>query len=201
MSGFESSGFSVVDDLLSPEDAGAVSDAFVGADWDMRYDQVRESHYSHVFAWNQDDFPVTENFPTAKEPYLAQFSRSQSLEGTSLIKRVVENNIGPVLNRHFDKNVTKFDVRCYGMFEGDFMRAHVDDYAGDIGFIYYATRNWVWDWGGLLCIAQGDGVQTLLPKHNRLAIINHGTFRNPHFVSAISSYAQDARFTIVGFCS
>lgn len=191
---FTERGYLVVEDCLPIAVAAEISDAFSEATWDQVYFQERKDHFKHVFSTD------SEYLPGADEVYLAKFSRSSGLEKGEIVNNAFQRYIKPILDGLYGEEITSSDLRCIGMFRGDYMRVHIDDYAGDVGFILYLNKRWIWDWGGLLAVARENDIEVFLPKFNRMVVVNHGRFRHPHFVTPISEYSLEARFTIVGFC-
>ena len=81
------------------------------------------------------------------------------------------------------------------------LRSHIDQYAGKLDLFSTSILSG-WDWGGLLNIIidkSGDNVVTIFPKFNRIIILDHEKFKYPHFVTPISSYSKDSRFTLLTF--
>ena len=134
---------------------------------------------------------------------MARFGRSRQLEKNETVNRIYQDFFVPELNKYSQSQLKNFDVRCYNLNQGDFYRAHIDDYAGSIGCVYYLNKKWIWDWGGLLHVTSFDGdaneIQTIFPKFNRAVLLDHKKFKFPHFVSAVSHFAKEPRFSIVSF--
>jgi Rps23 Pro-64 3,4-dihydroxylase Tpa1-like proline 4-hydroxylase len=104
------------------------------------------------------------------------------------------------MNEISNNNLSDFDVRCYKLDSGDFYRTHIDSYAGIVGCVYYLQKDWCWDWGGILNIATEDeSLIPIFPKFNRLVIHDMKQFRFPHFISPVTHYAKNSRYTIVSF--
>ena len=189
-------GYTVVDNFLPIEAAMAINTLYASqANWEQ-INQVRDEHYKHVFLTQSSALP---KFP---EKYIARFGRSSEIEKspdfTDLYNKYITKAIGKIV----DVNITHFDVRCYRLLPGDLYRTHIDDYAADVGLVYYINKDWRWDWGGILHIAQDQdkaSLASVLPKFNRAVILNHGIFRFPHFVSQVSDFALEPRYTIVSF--
>jgi Rps23 Pro-64 3,4-dihydroxylase Tpa1-like proline 4-hydroxylase len=154
--------------------------------------QVRETHYQHVFKSTSDYFPMEDEF------YMAKFHRSQKLE--SQISNIFDKYFKPKLIEFSGKKLLEFDTRCYKLSCEDFYRTHVDDYAGTVGCVYYLNKRWCWDWGGILHIGERDDELTsIFPKFNRLVIHDMKKFRFNHFVSPVTNYAKQSRYSIVSF--
>lgn len=189
-------GYCVIDNFLPEEKSSQLFDVFENnISWE-KIDQIREKHYEHVFKTESESLPKTGEF------YSARFSRSKELEQNSIIDEVFNSYFVPFLkdNSPFPLNI--FDKRCYKLDSGDHYRTHIDDYAGEINLIYYVNRDWRWDWGGLLNIysdKDSDYIRSILPKFNRVVLLNNQVFRFPHSVSSVESYAKNARYTIVSF--
>jgi Rps23 Pro-64 3,4-dihydroxylase Tpa1-like proline 4-hydroxylase len=187
-------GMAIIEDALPLQVAEAARAQFLSADYE-RIDQVRERHYEHVF---KTDSPY---FPKAGEPYLARFWRSRAMESGSFLAPFYAAHIKPVLEHLADTKLQKVDLRAYRMTEGDHQRIHIDEYAGAVGFIYYMSKDWKWDWGGLLMTAKGDDMVASLPKFNQLIVLNHGKARPPHMVTPVTPFAREPRYMLVGFAA
>lgn len=188
---YATKGFADVEDIANPARAEALLALLRAADYD-RIEQTRRSHYAHVFANGGRQHPA------AGEVYLSRFSRAASVERNPLLTGLIDDWIRPALTQISGVVCDgAFELRAYRMDAGDLIRAHSDDYAARIGFVYYLCRNWKLDWGGLLHVVGADEIRTSVPGFNRLVAINHG-MRLVHFVSAIADYAKSPRYTIVG---
>ena len=190
---YKENGFIVIDDFLPLDIANKLEQLYsVEEDWEFM-NQVRENHYRHVFKTDSD------LFPTEDESYLAKFSRSKSLE-ESYVKGVFDEFFQSKLRELSGRDLLEFDTRCYKLDTGDFYRTHMDDYAGTIGCVYYLNKRWCWDWGGILHIGKSDdSLKSIFPKFNRIVIHDMKKFRFPHFISPVTSYAKNSRYTIVSF--
>jgi Rps23 Pro-64 3,4-dihydroxylase Tpa1-like proline 4-hydroxylase len=190
------SGYTIIDDFLPIEYAKKLQDLYIDeTNWD-RYEQHRQEHYSHVFKTNSIYLPKED------EPYIAKFNRSEKLENNINIQYIFENFFVPALKEMSPFDLDNFDVRCYKLDKGDYYRTHIDDYSGHINLIYYINEKWMWDWGGMLNIADDNDIEfnkQILPKFNRVILLNNKVFRSPHFVSAVQEYAQYPRYSIVSF--
>jgi len=194
---FQEKGYVIIDDFLPNKVALDLNSLYVSSqDWEQ-INQVREKHYQHVFATNSKYLPKGDEF------YIAQFGRSRKLEHNQVVNKIYDQYFKPTLEVFSKTSLSAFDVRCYQLKQGDFYRSHIDDYAGSIGCVYYINQKWVWDWGGLLHINSFGGdidfVETIFPKFNRLILLDHKKFKLPHFVSAVSSYAKEPRYSLVSF--
>lgn len=194
---YQEQGYVIIDNFL-PENIANELNSFYQAEknWEQ-IDQVREKHYQHVFATKSEYLPKGDEF------YMAKFGRSRDLEKNAKINEVYNQYFVPELNKYSATNLKAFDIRCYQLKAGDFYRSHIDDYAGSIGCLYYINKRWIWDWGGLLHINSYEGdsnqVETIFPKFNRAVFLDHKKFKFPHFVSVVSSFAKEPRYSIVSF--
>ena len=191
---FERQGMTIIADALPADVAEQARGQFVAADYEL-IDQVREHHYEHVF--KTDSLYL----PQPGEPYLARFRRARGLEGGPFLRPFYERHIKPFLDSLARVNSTKVDLRAYQMVAGDHQRIHIDEYAGPVGFIYYMSKGWKWDWGGLLLTAQGDEMAASIPKFNQLIVLNHGKKRPPHCVTPVTPFAREPRYMLVGFAA
>ncbi len=189
-------GYIIIDDFLPTEIAEELNKMYVNQkEWE-KIDQVRETHYQHVFATKSPLLPKGDEF------YIARFDRARDLEKNLRLDEIYKQYFIPQLEE-FAGKLKAFDVRCYQLSPGDFYRSHIDDYAGSIGCVYYLNKRWIWDWGGLLHVnsyeENEDFVETIFPKFNRIVLLDHKKFKFPHFVSVVSEYAREARYSIVSF--
>ena len=184
----------VIEDALPVQVAEEARRQFETADYEL-IDQVRERHYEHVFS---TESPY---LPKPGEHYLARFRRARALETGAFLPRFYATHIKPLLESVSGSDCGKVDLRAYKMIEGDHQRIHIDEYAGPVGLIYYMSKEWKWDWGGLLMTARGDEMVASLPKFNQLIVLNHGKSRPPHCVTSVSHFAREPRYMLVGFAS
>jgi Rps23 Pro-64 3,4-dihydroxylase Tpa1-like proline 4-hydroxylase len=189
-------GYTVIDNFLPIDVAKKIHDLYINEkSWEHKH-QVRAHHFEHVF---KTDSPY---LPKGDEIYSSKFSRSEELEKNKFIPKVYDEFFVPMLKEVSPFDLNEFDIRCHKLDSGDYYRMHIDDYGGDINLIYYVNEKWVWDWGGILNIVDDKDVEfnkQLLPKFNRVALLNNKVFRSPHFVSSVEEYAQFPRYSIVSF--
>lgn len=185
-------GFVAASDVAPLDLALEIRALFEDADYD-HVEQIRKRHYSHV---QKVDGPL---MPEESERYIARFSRSGYLERHDRIRELVNNQLLPVAAQASGRSLTGYELRGYRMTAGDLLRVHVDDYVAGVGFIYYLSTRWCWDWGGILTVIQGEQAFSVPPVFNQLVVINHG-LRLPHFVSQITEYAEQPRYMLVGLC-
>ncbi|NQY41861.1 MAG: hypothetical protein HRT87_00720 [Legionellales bacterium] len=196
----EEKGYVIINDFLPKEMAQELNKLYLAENeknWEF-LDQTREGYYSHVFK--------TENplCPRENEEYKAKFWRSKDLESNQNFTEIFNNNFKNKIREMSGVNLQNFDKRCYRLKQGDYYRLHIDDYAGDIGSIYYVNEDWRWDWGGILHVCDHvdqEYILPIFPLFNRLVLVNHKKFRVPHFISQVSEFALNPRFTIIGFNS
>jgi Rps23 Pro-64 3,4-dihydroxylase Tpa1-like proline 4-hydroxylase len=124
------------------------------------------------------------------------------LEQNQDLKTIYDEFFVPILREISPFELDEFDIRCHKSEKGDYFRTHIDDYAGSLNLIYYVNEKWVWDWGGILNIVDDndyDFNKQILPKFNRVTLLNNKVFRSPHFVSSIEEFALFPRYSIVSF--
>jgi Rps23 Pro-64 3,4-dihydroxylase Tpa1-like proline 4-hydroxylase len=189
-------GYCIIDDVLPLDLALSLHNIFDDTlEWET-IDQIREKHYEHVFK------TTSSTLPKENESYSAKFKRSKSLEQTEIINSIFNQYFTPVLKEYSPFNVTINDIRCYKLDAGDHYRTHIDDYAGEINLIYYANKEWRWDWGGILNIysdSNPEFIKPIFPKFNRIVLLNNQVFRAPHSVSSVETFAKNPRYSIVSF--
>lgn len=191
-------GYTVADDFLPESVADEICQIYkdeVEGSWE-RFDQVRPDHYQHVF---KSPNPL---LPTPGQIYTAKFWRSRHIEANKRIQSILTEYFRKTISKMSGINLTVFDDRCYRLTHGDHYRVHIDDYAGVVNSIYYVNKEWTWDWGGILNVCSHDDHEfskAIFPKFNRLVLLYNRKFRSPHFVSQVSEFAGNPRYSIVGF--
>lgn len=191
---FEQQGMTIIENALPLDIAEAARAQFLAAQYEL-IDQVRERHYEHVFKTE------SRYLPKPGEHYLARFWRARAMEAGTFLPQFYAAHIKPILDQLSGLKTGKVDLRAYKMMAGDHQRIHIDEYAGPVGFIYYMSKDWKWDWGGLLMTANGDDMTPSLPKFNQLIVLNHGKSRPPHMVTPVTAFAREPRYMLVGFAS
>jgi Rps23 Pro-64 3,4-dihydroxylase Tpa1-like proline 4-hydroxylase len=189
-------GLSILDDILPLEVANQINEAFNNTtEWTIQ-NQQEKTHYSTEHK--------SENIflPQSKECYYAKFSESYTLKTNPLIKDIFYKYFIPLLQQVSPYTINSIDYRCYKLDKGDHYRSHIDDFLGSINLIYYASKEWRWDWGGILNINSHTDQELcypILPKFNRLVLLNNKIFRSPHHVSSVEHFALNPRYSIVSF--
>jgi len=177
-----------------PDDvANNIRNEFLTTEYD-KIIQERKYQFAKAFPNAQD------TIPSIDEVYHSEFYRSNFLDRSETIKNCFEEYIKPAIEQAMGKPVTGSDIRCYKMTEGGHFRLHKDAYTADIGFIWYLSKNWKWDWGGLLVMVNEDETATVaIPKFNQLVVMDHKYSQIPHTVTQVSRFALEPRLMMVGF--
>lgn len=141
---------------------------------------------------NKYDDWKNEDLPEPGETYTAEFSRSVDLENSTAVWRFVNDWIVPKLK---DYQIKRIDLKAYRLDEGGHFRTHLDDTISKVSFVYYLSKNWKWDWGGLL-LAVDDAAKVVLPKYNSMVVMSG----IPHLVTRVEAHAKEPRYMLAGFC-
>ena len=188
-------GYTIVSNAVSADQAEKARTAFLEADYDL-IKQLRRGHFQRMFPSGESHLPDHE------EIYSSEFYRSGYLEKTPLISKIFQDSILPILKKFSSRELSKFDLRVYKMSEGGHFRLHLDDYTAEVGFIWYLSKEWKWDWGGLLLtIDQQKNARVFLPEWNQLIILEHAAKKIPHCITRVEPHAKEAMMMLVGFIS
>lgn len=178
---------------LPNEIAESLRNRFLSSD----YDQIIQQRKVKFSLEKNDEFL---HYPEKSEIFSANFYRSRYLEGSDIVQDAFTNNIKPIIEENLGIHITKHDLRCYKMESGGYFRLHKDDYISRYGFQLYLSKNWKWDWGGLLLVLQKDlPPQIEIPEFNKLIIMKHGDIDLPHAVTQVTEFALEPRLMLVGF--
>lgn len=193
--------------LVPQELAESVRSVLINRPAYRRADQLQENFYKEsqeTLLKNKDN----SWFPNDDESYTAKFDSHDDLLDGELVQTAVHNHILPKL-----KNLTGIigEITPYGpkiitlsaavLHPGDHYRLHKDDFHCDYGFIWYLSKNWKWDWGGLLINVKEDGTACVTrPIFNKVIFLkHHEEFNNWHCITTVESYSKEPRIALLGF--
>tara|TARA_A100001011_G_C14166265_1_gene780471 strand:- start:171 stop:821 length:651 start_codon:yes stop_codon:yes gene_type:complete len=203
LNNFYTNGFCIIDNFLK----GDVSDSLLNKfktikDWD-RVDQVR-NHYQKGGPFEMESI----YFPNHDEEYYLKGWRAKDYESSELWVKYFNDKFLTKISEFFQKKIQRDTTYILKYTKNDFSRIHVDDLRGDvdrvdISILFYLCDQWVWDWGGILMLAEStksEDMISIMPKNNRLVLINN-QMKLPHCVTPVASYAKNDRFAIASFIS
>jgi hypothetical protein len=81
-----------------------------------------------------------------------------------------------------------------------FWRSHIDTYAGDIGFTFFFSKSWKWDYGGILSFIKNDRSHQVFPNNGSI-ILRNESIKPPHYVSYVPQYVKSHYYLAVGWLS
>ena len=171
----------IIKDVLIEDQAEHLRQKFINAEW-SRYDRTKEGLYIGKDSW----------YPGEDEVYSSNYCRARAVEKSPEFHEIAQK-LAQFLRDGFE--IRQAACFAYRMIAGDHFRVH-DDSDNGIGFVYYLSKDWKWDWGGLLMVRHKDGIVSLKPEFNQMVIIDYGV---PHFVTPVTTYAKEARYALVGF--
>jgi Rps23 Pro-64 3,4-dihydroxylase Tpa1-like proline 4-hydroxylase len=183
----------IIPDAVPLDQALLIRQEFLDADYD-KISQERKGFYTRGFE------NLTPCMPSTSEIYYSEFHRSNFLENSTAITECFHTYIKPIIESRTCKTIEHVDLRCYKMTAGNHFRIHKDTYKADIGFIWYLSKEWKWDWGGLLLTINEDQTASVtIPKFNQLVIMDHKYNQVPHSVTPVADFAGEPRIILVGF--
>ena len=196
-----SKGYCIIDNFLPVDTATNILNTFKTEDNWFRVDQKR-LHYKSGGAFEMQ----SDVFPSSTEEYSQTSWRAKELEQSTIWKEIVTINFLNAIELYFNRKVVNDNTYIIKCRQKDYSRMHTDDLRGDvnrvdIGLLYYVCDQWKWDWGGLLLMGKSisdESMEAILPKHNRLIIINNQK-RCPHCITPVTDYARSDRYTVASF--
>ena len=193
----------IVDNYLSVDVANKLESIYSedNNEWEL-FNQYRDQAYgSGKYGKHKTESPY---FPGEDEVFTSKFWRSNKLELETENK--FDKYFLPNLKLLSGLELTEYNLFCFKLDEGCHYRTHIDDWVGSIGCNYYINKKWIWDWGGIFHldtaseeIDDSDSVVPIFPKFNRAVFVDHTRFRFPHFISHVSDYAKEVRYSLVSF--
>jgi hypothetical protein len=156
--------------------------------------QTKKRHYSHVFKFEGDYFPNTD------EIYSAKFNHIVDNSIIDLILSNFNEKLIKLVKEKYDSKykyfslpvIVKLNRSCY-------YRLHTDAYAGKVGYTYFINKKWIYDHGGLLNFVNPDNtILPIMPISNRIIIRNEKEIL-PHFLSIIEKWSDLEQYIIIGW--
>ena len=102
-----------------------------------------------------------------------------------------------------DQSVVQLDAHLTGYKSGHFLKRHSDDgYKAErtrkVAYVLSMSENWQADWGGLLHLQNNHNQieKTFVPTYNTIIFFRVPT---PHFVSQVTNFCPDTRFSLTGW--
>jgi len=171
-------------------------DKFLTSNFDRVY-QERDSQFSRQL---NEKFKT---LPNNDEVYTSFFCNSSNyLLSSEEIKDAVHNRIKPLVEQYAGRSLEVTVYKCYKMIKGGHFRLHIDEFLGDYSFILYLSKDWKWDWGGLLLTVQDEhNAKVTIPTFNKLVVMANTDNQGIHSVTPVTEYAKEPRLMLVGFLS
>ena len=178
----------IIDDFLSDEDYNDLINNLKELELEEIY-QLKEKKY---------DFMKSKNLDLTDEVFSLKYSANSNIinEGTGKFIKKIETEIKKILDDNDIVFCTKYVVMRRGF--NDHIRIHCDDYFSKIGYAFYTFDcDWKVDYGGLLHSVDNEYIETVVPKRNRLVMMDQSDLY--HWVTPVNSWAKNDRKCIVGF--
>jgi hypothetical protein len=191
---YDTLGYVIVDNILPDDVYEHIVDMFHKGIYE-EIDQVFEDRYE---LWKNDD----KYFPSVDEVYTNHFWGSPEVSHNLDTLDMYTEYIKPIIQfiTTGESGKGRHQATKYNKNGKDFLRTHIDDYMGYIGYVmHFQKETWKYDWGGLLQMSIDENIKTILPQPNRLVVHNH-SLGIPHWVTPVNSWAKESRYTLTGFC-
>lgn len=183
----------IIKDALPLELAESVRRVYVEQDSAFLPETNREVDFYKNKSYDRDWLP------SSKEVYRTWFRKSYVTAADPAVVDAVQNHILPLARKtHAGAEYSISALLCYKLDAGMHLRIHDDAYSGSLGFIWYLSKGWKWDWGGLLLSVNDAGEASVaMPVFNQLVFIDHGS-AVPHCVTPVCPWALESRMMLVG---
>ncbi len=145
--------------------------------------QIRHGHYGHVF---QSEDP---NLPDHTESYAANFYSAKNREGSTSFNLQFVNKVVPFLKSHFPTLRYFLKPNIVKITEGCYYRSHSDAYAGQVGYNFFFSSGWKWDYGGILTFVNSTNAFPIFPANN-LAVIRNEEARPQHYMDPVTPWSK-----------
>ena len=199
---FENTGMVFFDDFLKQETFDEVSNLWNHESFKTDNHEEKNLYSTKCVGSTFDRNDV--HWPDKNEVYKCNVKLSKEVPKLPEIDEIIKECITPVVGFILQRKVTLISshANIYEKNGDSYVRAHRDgsNWNAAAGFIVYMNRtNWKYDWGGLLHYLKppDNEIMTILPKSNRLVIINHGIDMS-HWVTPTATWAKEDRKTLIG---
>jgi len=109
-----------------------------------------------------------------------------------------ENILQLISEKTGEKLVKVLDIFISKYEKNNFLSKHTDRTLGKYAFMIYLNKTWGKNCGGNLNIIKNDGtIDTIIPKYNRLVLMNIHSEERPHFIDKVS--CDKSRYAITGW--
>ena len=198
---FYKNGYFIVDDFLEESYHKKLLNRFKEESEWTRIDQVKD-HYKKGGPFEMN----SKYFPNRDETYYLQGWRAKKLEEDAAWRKDYHDVFLSKISKLFKNEIKNDTTYILKYMKDDFSRIHVDDLRGDvdrvdISILYYLCDEWIWDWGGILMLAEStmsEEMHAIMPKNNRIVFLNNQK-KLPHCVTPVTKYAKKDRFVIASF--
>jgi Rps23 Pro-64 3,4-dihydroxylase Tpa1-like proline 4-hydroxylase len=180
----------LIRNALPPEKAEELREIMLRSRYERETQSVAGFYGSRMLS-DLEHMPGTDETFTASFGSAAVQDEPAFLNAFAAMFPKIKEAVGEVADSYGNVHIV-----AYRMNAGDHLRFHVDEYLGR-GFVLYLSKGWKWDWGGLLMLADGDGVKPYLPQFNDLVVMPNE--KVPHCVTEVSANAGEPRYTMTGF--
>ena len=131
--------------------------------------------------------------PSPDEVYITDFETGN----IPRVRDIVGSHVVPAARAAMRCPVNGARLYFYKFPVGGHLRLHTDKYAGHSGFVWHLSKNWAWDWGGLMIDVDGEIGNATLPVFNSLVLIEHSK-AVPHLVTQVAPWAKEPRMIVSG---
>lgn len=187
----------VVKNVIPEARASDIRDLFLRHKW--KYEPFIDASY-----YKTQYRDTISCIPKEDEVYTTSFSKCHELTSNIEVLNTVYDYIVPFINsaiahQQYEVDTSTVSLLAYRLKAGDHLRLHNDNYAAHLGFIWYLSKEWRWDWGGLLLSVNSDGSASVeIPEFNKLVVLNHSESVT-HCVTSVEKWALEDRLMLVGF--
>ena len=128
---YNKNGYVVIDDFLPIDIYNEIVDIFQEGE----YEEIAQSFDDRYELWNSGD----EYFPSVDEVYTNHFYGSQGVSHSPRVLEIYKKYIKPIIESITDGKSGKgrHQATKYNRNGKDFLRTHVDDYMGYIGYVMH----------------------------------------------------------------
>jgi SM-20-related protein len=142
----------------------------------------------------------------AKEMYnkgLFSYSKYEYDNNANIINKIkqylLEKKTLDIITKLTGEKITQImDIFISKYEKGDFLSKHTDNTLGKYAFMIYLNKSWNVSCGGNLNIIKNDkNIDTIIPEHNKLILMNVYDELRPHYIDEV--ICKQDRYAITGW--